>query len=423
MKSSNVELSIFDTTLRDGAQALPAEHQFPPGSKPEITDMIARMGVSVIEAGFPATPSDGEEVAEVARTVGQTSYTVDRWDSDGGSATIQVSPVITGLSRGNETDIEKTWDAVSAAERPRIHTFVPTDDDHTRAKFPGKTPAEIQAMAVRAIRYAKEISSAHPGASVEFSAEAASTTDPKYLERMVRDAVNAGADIINVPDTVGHANPMSMYHFYSHVIRWALVEWPLVTISAHNHNDMGQAVANTNMLVVAAREHALKNNVPVNVQVETTICGLGERAGNADVFPVVAGLFKSAGTYEPVTEFAYTYDTPPRPGVVRTATPQPQKVSWHFNPGQAVITARDIMERAGYEVPRQSPVVGSDTNTHRSGIHSDGIIKGSHRIYTPFDPTFWGHEHDAVHEDGRYQGQAGRVAVTKVADVERSDHD
>lgn len=364
MSIANIEVFILATSMRDGAQSLPADHQFDTGSKPVIAERIANMGVNVIEAGFPATPSDAEEVAEVARTVGRKVYGVNKWDNQGRNSKLQLTPVIAGLARATEADIEATWGAICMADRPRVHTFVATDEGHVRAKFPGMTQLQVQEMGIRAVRFAKELSSEHQGATVEFSAEAASTTSPKYLERIVRHAVEAGVDVINVPDTVGQCDAATIFSLYSHVMRWALEVNPFVTVSAHNHNDLGQAVANTNMLVHAAMQYAQEKDMPVNVQLETTICGLGERAGNADVFPVAAGLFK----------------IPPEASVA--------PVTWYFNPARAVETARMVMGAAGFEVPRQSPIVGSDINVHRSGVHSAGIISGGHGLYTPFDPTF-----------------------------------
>ncbi|MDQ5953807.1 MAG: 2-isopropylmalate synthase [Patescibacteria group bacterium] len=382
----SVHVDTFDTSLRDGAQSLPQQNQFVDGMKPEIAHYIATLGVSVIEAGFPATPGDAEEVLAVAQTVGQNCYSVDTWENGQLKGNVSRGPVITGLSRVVFSDIEATWASVSPASRARIHTFVSTDSEHMKAKFPGKSPEEVLTMGSRAVAFAKELSSDHPDATVEFSAEAASTTDPAYLERVIKAAIEQGADIINVPDTVGQRDPLWMYRFYSKVIGWVMSTNPNAVISAHNHNDKGLAVANTDMLRRAAVDYANKYGVKVNIQFETTICGLGERAGNADVFPVVAGLY----------------------------SPDPDSsapVTWQFNPSNSVNVANTVMGYAGLEVPRQSPIVGSDIKTHRSGIHSDGVLKGGHRIYTPFDPTFWGHENDAVHEDGSYQGRRGREAA------------
>lgn len=384
--AASVEIMGFDTTLRDGAQSLPNEHQFKDGTKPAIAHSIAQLGAGVIEAGFPATPHDADEVAMVAKTVGQTEYTVDVWRSGELVGQTRRSPVIAGLSRVAFSDIEATWGAISDAQCARIHTFVSTDPEHMAKKFPDKSPEQVLVMGRDAVRFARGLAAWHPDATVEFSAEAASTTNMAYLERVVREALAQGADIINVPDTVGQRDPLWMKNFYSTVIGWVMRENPSATVSAHNHNDLGMAVANTTMLAYAAAEYAHAHDQTVRVQYETTIGGLGERAGNADVFPAVAGLFK------------FTPDM---------AVP----VTWEFNRGESVQTANEVMAHAGLVIGRQSPVVGQDINRHRSGIHSDGIVKGGHALYTPLDPTAWGHESDAVHEEGKYQGRRGREAA------------
>jgi len=386
MDNRSVEVTIFDTTERDGAQSLPGNHQFPDGKKAEIAQHMARLGIGVIEAGFPATLGDKEEVTNVARTVGNTDYSVDVWENGELKSQINRSPIIAGLSRVALSDIEATWDAVHIAKRARIHTFVSTDPEHMEKKFPDKKPEDVLNMASKAVKFARELISEHPDATIEFSAEAASTTDANYLERVIKEVLAQGADIINVPDTVGQRDPIWMFQFYSKVIDWVIRTNPNAIISAHNHNDLGQAVANTNMLVRAAAEYAYAYNKKVRIQLETTIGGLGERAGNADVFPVVAGLFK----------FSPDMAIP---------------VQWEFNPEKSVEAANTIMGYANLAVHRQSPIVGSDINKHRSGIHSDGVIKGGHRLYTPLDPTFWGHKDNAVHEEGKYQGKRGREAA------------
>jgi 2-isopropylmalate synthase len=386
MSIASVEVTMLDTTLRDGAQSLPNEHQFENTKKPIIAACIARLGLGVIEAGFPATPSDAAEVAEVVGAVGQKNYEVSIWESDGTLKQTSKPIVIAGLSRTTAGDIEATWDAIKDAKRSRIHTFISTDPEHMRAKFAGKSPEDVLMMGIEAIRMAKSLTLGHPDASVEFSAEAASTTDENYLERVIKEVIYQGADVINIPDTVGQRDPIWMHEFYSKVISWVMNTNSDVTISAHNHNDLGQAVANTGMLVRAAAKYAKNQEQTVRVQLETAVCGLGERAGNADIFPVAASLFK----------FAKDMKVP---------------VKWQFNPNESVAIANLVMHQAGFEVNRQSPIVGSDTNVHRSGIHSDGIIKGGHRIYTPYDPTFWGHRNNAIHEDGKYQGKAGKQAI------------
>ncbi len=392
MTNKEIQIDIFDTTLRDGAQSLPVENQFAQGDKVYVARQLGDLGVGVIEAGFPATPSDFDEVVEVARTVGNEEFSVGDWNSTDINVTRSATyvPVVAGLSRTLPTDLDITWDAISAAKRPRIHTFVSTDEAHMRAKFPGKSSEDVRKMGISAVRYAKSLSEGNPLSSVEFSAEAATTTESSYLERVIKDAVDEGVDVINVPDTVGEMDPFAMYKFYAGVISWVHSINPDVVISAHNHNDMGMATANTFSLVKAASDYSFSNSTHVKIQAETTVCGLGERAGNTDVIQFVGNLFK----------FGEDLKTP---------------AMWQFNPGQAVVVAKNVMSRIGSEVHRQTPFVGSDINTHRSGIHSDGIIKGGVRIYTPFEPMFWGHKTDSVHEDGKYQGKRGRQVAISTA--------
>ena len=382
-----VTITIFDTTLRDGAQSLPMVNQFKPNSKPRIADMIASLGVGVIEAGFPATPTDSAEVAQVAKTVGNKAYHADQWSPQGMESSSEFTPVIAGLARAKTSDIDATWEAIKQARYPRIHTFVSTSDYHRTNKFPGVSRDELVQIAQEAVTHARQLADTKPGASVEFSAEAASTTDMAYLHQVIRVAIAAGADVINVPDTVGERDPIWMLDFYRSVIEWVVAQNPNVVISAHNHNDLGNAAANSFMLVRAASELAAKTKQDVAVQIEATIGGLGERAGNADVFTVMGNIQKFASDL-------------------------PCSISWQFNPGKSVEVAQSIMAEANLVVDRQAPIVGKDTNVHRSGIHSDGVIKGGHSMYTPFDPTFWGHQHQAIHEDGKYEGKAGRRAAT-----------
>lgn len=390
MTEANVTVSIFDTTLRDGAQSLPKMNQFPEGAKAEIADHIANLGVNVIEAGFPRTSGDAKEVNEVAKEVGNNYYEVKHWGNGDYFGGRVFTPVIAGLSRTTQEDVDTAWEAVQPAAYPRIHTFISTDAEHMAAKFKGKSPNEVLEMGRRAVRHAVALTAEHPGASVEFSAEAASTTDPYYLERVIKMAVDEGADVVNLPDTVGQRNPFQMREFYGRAIAWIVSNNPEVTISAHNHNDIDMATMNSLSLVMAAASYSRKVGHQVRTQAETTICGLGERAGNTDVFPFVAGLFK----------FTPDFEAP---------------VYWQFSPGRSVAIAEKVMAYAGLEVDRQNPIVGKDTVTHRSGIHSDGVIKGGAGIYTPQLGTFYGHETDARHEEGRYQGANGRRHIQEVA--------
>ncbi len=387
-----VDITLFDTTLRDGAQSLPASHQFASGAKPRIAQTIAELGIGVLEAGFPATPSDGAEVQAVAQSVGTMLYEHTSWVGGVSRGKSSFIPVVAGFARATHDDIDKTWQAVQGALFPRINTFVSTSDFHRERKFPGTSRDQLLVIGEKAVKYAVHVSRRHKDATVEFSAEAASTTDPGYLREVLVAVVQAGASVVNVPDTVGERDPFWMKHFYSQVIEWVMRVNPGVTIAAHNHNDLGLAVANTHALVWAAAEWVSTHQKTVHIQLEATVCGLGERAGNADIFSIAGGLHKFAPSL-------------------------PVSIRWHFNPERAVKAAHRVLAEAGFEIPRQSVIVGSDTNVHRSGIHSDGVIKGGHTMYTPFDPVFWGHKSQAVHEDGRYQGRAGRAIVSTAVGI------
>lgn len=392
MSNTEVIVDILDTTLRDGAQSLPEVNQFQEGSKYKITKKLAEFGIGVIEAGFPASRNDKgdltdfDEFQETARRITEP-IAVKEWQNGENIGTVERIPIIAGLTSAVPEHIELTWEALHVAANPRTHTFISTDRGHMEAKFPGMTPDEVLSMGIKGIRTAKELSADHPGATTEFSAEAASTTDDIFLERVIKSSVDEGINVFNSPDTVGQKNPFQMLEHYTKVIEWAKSVNPNIKISAHPHNDLGNAVANTIALVHAAVDYARLHSDSVHVQLETTVCGLGERGGNADVFPVLANLFKF---------FSKDHDIP---------------VKWLINPHMAVPTANEIMSYGNMEVHRQNPVIGRDTNVHRSGIHSSGVLKGGHTIYSPYDPRFWGHIQSAVHEDGKYQGRAGRSAV------------
>lgn len=393
MSKPEVCIYFFDTTLRDGDQALPEGHQFATtGNKPDIAGQIARLGVNCIEAGFPGTPHDAERVAEISRSIGQGEFLVADWRNGEPVGETRRSIAIAGLSRAVRSDIEATWGAIEQAEEPRIHTFIATDSKHMRIKFPDKSPAKVSQMGVNAVRFAREISADHEGATVEFSAEAATTTNIHDLERVVKGVIEAGADVINIPDTEGQRSPFGMLGLYKKILGWIATANPEVVLSAHNHNDLGLAVANSLALVYAASEIAVEQKRRVPIQIESTVCGLGERAGNADIFSVAAGLFQFA------------------PSI-------PADIYWQFNPGESVSVAEAVMPKipASSGVPRQSPVVGSDINVHRSGIHSNAVIKAGEgtTIYSPLDSMFWGHKKSAIIGDGNYQGALGRRFVAE----------
>ncbi|MBI2299938.1 MAG: 2-isopropylmalate synthase, partial [Armatimonadetes bacterium] len=238
---------IFDTTLRDGEQSPGASLTRP--EKVEIAHQLAKLGVDVIEAGFPiSSPGDFAAVQQIAGEVR--------------------GPQICGLSRTRPEDIERAWDAVRPAEHARIHTFIATSDIHTQQKL-RKSQAEVLQLAVDAVALARELCAGHPDCTVEFSTEDAVRTDIGYLSEVVAATVERGAHVINIPDTVGIATPVIMRGIIEELYR-RVPALRNVIVSTHCHDDLGLSVANS----LAAVEVGAR-------QVECTINGLGERAGNA----------------------------------------------------------------------------------------------------------------------------------------------
>src|SRR5437867_1966622 len=246
---------IFDTTLRDGEQA--------PGfsmntmEKLEMARQLARLQVDVIEAGFPiSSDEDFEATREVAKQVG----------------TLEDAPAICGLSRVGLGDIDRCWEAVKYARKPRIHTFVATSDIHLKYKL-RKSRAEVLKAAVDAVRHARAYCE-----DVEFSPEDASRTDFDYMCDVLSATIEAGAKTINIPDTVGYAIPREWGERIAR-IREKVQGLDRVVLSVHCHNDLGQAVANSLTAIMQGAR-----------QVECTINGIGERAGNASLEEIVMAL-------------------------------------------------------------------------------------------------------------------------------------
>ena len=242
---------IFDTTLRDGEQSAGAALKS--SEKLAIAHQLAKLGVDVIEAGFPASsPEDFNSVQQIAAQVQGVS--------------------VCGLARCKESDIQAVWDAVKVSARPRIHTFIATSDIHIQAKFK-KTREEVLAMAVHHVQFAKSL--CH---DVEFSAEDAGRTDPEFLFKVIEAVIEAGATTVNIPDTVGYTLP----HEYGQLIyrlKHSVPNIDKAIISVHCHNDLGLATANSLMAVVNGAR-----------QVECTINGIGERAGNTAMEEIVMAL-------------------------------------------------------------------------------------------------------------------------------------
>lgn len=316
-----MRIIIFDTTLRDGEQSPGVSLSV--GEKLEIARQLARLRVDVIEAGFPITsPGDFEAVRTVAREVR--------------------GPVIAGLARANQIDIDRAWEAVREAESARIHTFIATSPIHMQYKL-RKTPDEVLESAVAAVRYARRYTS-----DVEFSAEDATRSDPAFLYRVFAAVIEAGATTINIPDTVGYTTPAEFAALITG-IRENVPGAQKVVLSVHCHNDLGLAVANS----LAAIQAGVR-------QVECTVNGIGERAGNTALEEVVMALNTRADAYGP------------RSGV---ATEQISR------------TSRLVSSLTGMAVQPNKAIVGANAFAHESGIHQDGVLKhrSTYEIMRPQD--------------------------------------
>ncbi len=300
---------IFDTTLRDGEQS-PGNTMNTP-EKLRVARQLEILGVDVIEAGFPiASEGDFEAVRLIAETVQNCE--------------------IAGLARANNEDIDRAWEAVKVAKMPRIHTFISTSDIHLKHQFK-KTKDEIVKIAVDAVKRAK----GHTP-NVEFSAMDATRSDWDYLCKVLAEVIEAGATTVNVPDTVGYAVPSE----FGDMIRYIVNNVPNIAqavISVHCHNDLGLAVANS----IAAVQNGAR-------QVECTINGIGERAGNASL-----------------EEIAMILRT--RKDVLSADT---KIVSEKIYP-----TSRLITSITGGGVQPNKAIVGANAFAHESGIHQDGLLK------------------------------------------------
>ena len=304
---------IFDTTLRDGEQS--------PGfsmntmEKLEMARQLARLNVDVIEAGFPiSSDEDFEATRQVAKQVG----------------TLEGAPTICGLSRVGLGDIDRCWEAVKYARKPRIHTFVATSDIHLKYKL-RKSRAEVLKASIEAVRHARSYCE-----DVEFSPEDASRSDFDYMCDVLSSVIDAGARTINIPDTVGYAIPQEWAERIAR-IRETVHGADRAVISVHCHNDLGQAVANSlTALLSGAR------------QIECTINGIGERAGNASLEEIVMALRTRKDFFKVETQ-------------VRTQ--------------ELFRTSRLLSHITGVHVQPNKAVVGENAFAHEAGIHQDGVLK------------------------------------------------
>ncbi len=312
-------IKIFDTTLRDGEQSPGCSMNL--AEKVRLARQLERLGVDVIEAGFPiASQGDFEAVRAVAAECRAAS--------------------VAGLARTTEADILRAWEALEGAARPRIHTFVATSDIHLEHKLK-KTRAEVVRMTREAVRLARSLTD-----DVEFSAEDATRSDLNFLCEVFAAAVEEGATTLNVPDTVGYTTPTEFREVVS-AVRERVVGARDVVISVHCHNDLGLAVANS----LAALDAGAR-------QIECTVNGIGERAGNAALEEVVMACQVRA-------------DRLPFTNNVRT---------WELYPTSQLLT-----ELIGTPVQPNKAVVGRNAFAHEAGIHQHGVLSNPlcYEIMTP----------------------------------------
>jgi 2-isopropylmalate synthase len=312
-------ITIFDTTLRDGEQSPGCSMNVE--EKLRLAQQLDRLGVDVMEAGFPiASEGDFAAVQGVAETVRR--------------------PIIAALARARKEDIERAWQALKGAARPRIHVFLATSDIHLKYKLK-LTRQQCLEQARDSVRLAKTLC-----ADVEFSPEDATRTDHEFLCQVLDAVIGAGATTLNIPDTVGYTMPIEFGELI-HMLRRRVKGIEKVTISAHCHNDLGLAVANSLSAVAAGAR-----------QVECTINGIGERAGNAALEEIVMAMR--------VRPDRYPYET----GVVSE---------------QLCPASQLLGEITGVSVQPNKAIIGRNAFAHEAGIHQDGMLKNplTYEIMTP----------------------------------------
>src|SRR3954466_13662439 len=300
---------IFDTTLRDGEQS--PGISLNPGEKLEIAHQLGRLGVDVIEAGFPAaSPGDFEAVQAIAREV--------------------QGPIIAGLARAHAADIERAAEAVRDAERPRVHTFLSTSDIHIEHQLQS-TREDVKGSARAAVAHARSLVE-----DVEFSPMDATRADVAFTAEVLQIAIDEGATTINVPDTVGYAMPDEYAAFLRRLYE-LVPDLRKAVLSVHCHDDLGLAVANSIAGVQAGAR-----------QIECAVNGIGERAGNASLEELIMLLHTRRD------RLGYTT------GAVTT---------------EIARTSRLVSRLTGYAVQPNKAIVGRNAFAHESGIHQDGVLK------------------------------------------------
>lgn len=312
-------VKIFDTTLRDGEQSPGATMNI--AEKVRIAEQLEKLNVDIIEAGFPiSSGGDFEAVRAISRTIKRSE--------------------VAALARTNPKDIDRAWEAVKGARFPRLHTFISTSDIHLKHQLK-KSKEEVIRITARSVARAKRYTP-----NVEFSAMDATRSDVEFLSAVCEAAIRAGATTINIPDTVGYAIP-SEFGPLIQALRQKVRGIEKATLSVHCHNDLGLAVANS---LVAVQNGAR--------QVECTINGIGERAGNTSLEEMVMAI----RTRSDLLQF-----------------------HTHIIPKHIFATSRLISKITGMVVQPNKAVVGANAFAHESGIHQDGILKEklTYEIMTP----------------------------------------
>lgn len=363
---ANDYVYIFDTTLRDGEQSPGAT--LTSSEKLEIARMLARLGVDVMEAGFPAaSPDDLEAVRQIAVEVGNKAPVPGR-----------EPPIICGLARASRGDIDKAWEAVRQAARPRIHTFLATSPIHMKHKL-RMDPEEVVEQVREMVSYAKSYCD-----DVEFSPEDAGRSNPEFLYLVLEEAIKAGATTLNIPDTVGY----TMTDEFHKLIAGIVANTPGiedVIVSVHCHNDLGLATANTLAGIKAGAR-----------QVEVTVNGIGERAGNTSLEEVVMSLHTRRNVWGLHT------------GVDTT---------------EITRASRMVSNYTGLPIQPNKAIVGANAFAHEAGIHQDGMLKHE-STYEIMRPETVGLQHSSL-VLGKHSGRhALRVRLAELGfDLEPEELD
>jgi len=317
------KITIFDTTLRDGEQCPGASLN--PEEKLEIARQLARLNVDIIEAGFAiSSPGDFESVKTIAQQI--------------------KGPTICSLARAKKEDIERAWEAVKFSEKPRIHIFLATSPIHMEKKL-RMAPSQVHDMAVAMVKHARYFCP-----EVEFSPEDAGRSDPNFLYAVIADVITAGATIINIPDTVGYTFPWEFGKLIENILKNVpQIKEKSITLSVHCHNDLGLATANSLAAIKAGAN-----------QVECTINGIGERAGNASLEEIVMALKT-------------------RKDLLNCET--------NINTKEIYRTSRMVSNLTGLLVQPNKAVVGANAFAHEAGIHQAGVLrdKKTYEIMRPED--------------------------------------